>query len=118
MAFTKDYLLMPWVIFTERDSSIGSIENLMHKTVSVERNYVMHKKLVVGYPDIELLVKKTSQEAIEAGVKAVLDDAPADRGHVFNLGHGILPHTPPANAAFLVDTVKRLSRRQPAAGEA
>lgn len=58
-----------------------------------------------------------SRDAIEAGVKAVLDDVPDDRGHVFNLGHGILPHTPPENAVFLVDTVKRLSRRS-AAGEA
>ena len=66
MAFTKDYLLMPWVIFTQKDSAIGSMEDLMHKTVSVERDFVMHKKLAAEYPDIKLLVKGTSQEAIEA----------------------------------------------------
>lgn len=32
-------------------------------------------------------------------------------GHVFNLGHGILPETPPENAEFLVETVHRLSSR-------
>jgi len=57
---------MPWVIFTQKDRSIGSIEDLMHKTVSVERDYVMHKKLAAEYPDINLLVKGTTQEAIEA----------------------------------------------------
>jgi polar amino acid transport system substrate-binding protein len=66
MAFTKDYLLMPWVIFTQKDKSIGSMEDLMDKTVAVERDYVMHKKLAAEYPDMKLLVKGTSQEAIEA----------------------------------------------------
>ena len=31
-------------------------------------------------------------------------------GHVFNLGHGILPTTPPENVAALVDAVHRTSR--------
>jgi uroporphyrinogen decarboxylase len=31
-------------------------------------------------------------------------------GHVFNLGHGILPTTPPGNVAALVETVHRTSR--------
>jgi uroporphyrinogen decarboxylase len=53
-----------------------------------------------------------SQPTIEAGVAAVLAAAPADRGHVFNLGHGILPNTPVENAVFLVDCVRRLSARR------
>ena len=31
-------------------------------------------------------------------------------GHVFNLGHGILPATPPENVAALVEAVHRTSR--------
>jgi polar amino acid transport system substrate-binding protein len=66
MAFTKDYLFVPWVIFTQKDSSVNTIEALTNKTVSVEQNFVMHKKLATEYPGIKLLVKKTSKKAIEA----------------------------------------------------
>jgi uroporphyrinogen decarboxylase len=31
-------------------------------------------------------------------------------GHVFNLGHGIVPATPPENVAALVEAVHRISR--------
>jgi uroporphyrinogen decarboxylase len=34
-------------------------------------------------------------------------------GHVFNLGHGVLPGTDEARARYLVEAVHRLSRRQP-----
>jgi uroporphyrinogen decarboxylase len=30
-------------------------------------------------------------------------------GHIFNLGHGILPQTPPDHARLLVDSVRELS---------
>jgi uroporphyrinogen decarboxylase len=30
-------------------------------------------------------------------------------GHIFNLGHGILPNVAPENAKYLVDCVKELS---------
>jgi uroporphyrinogen decarboxylase len=50
-----------------------------------------------------------SRESILEGVKRVLEDAPGDRGHIFNLSHGILPPTPEENASYMVDTVKHLS---------
>jgi len=31
------------------------------------------------------------------------------RGHIFNLGHGILPTVPPENAIHMVECVHRLS---------
>jgi uroporphyrinogen decarboxylase len=34
-------------------------------------------------------------------------------GHIFNLGHGILPQTPPDHARLLVDTVREFSEVQP-----
>ena len=54
------------------------------------------------------------KERIEEGAAAVLRDAPRGRGHVFNLGHGILPHTPVENAIHLVETVQRLGRKDAA----
>jgi uroporphyrinogen decarboxylase len=35
------------------------------------------------------------------------------RGHVFNLGHGILPQTLPEHARALVDAVRELSAKEP-----
>jgi uroporphyrinogen decarboxylase len=35
------------------------------------------------------------------------------RGHIFNLGHGILPDTPPDHARVLVDAVRELSSGSP-----
>jgi uroporphyrinogen decarboxylase len=37
----------------------------------------------------------------------------ASRGHIFNLGHGILPETPPGHAQLVVDTVRELSGGTP-----
>ena len=45
------------------------------------------------------------QPEIERRARLVLEAAGPAPGHVFNLGHGILPQTPPENARFLVDTV-------------
>jgi PAS domain S-box-containing protein len=66
MTFTRDYLLIPMVIFTQKNNSIDAIDALLNKTVSVEKNYVVHKKLVSEYPGITLLVKETTKDAMEA----------------------------------------------------
>jgi uroporphyrinogen decarboxylase len=50
-------------------------------------------------------------EGIREGVRSVLRSG-GDRGHIFNLGHGILPMTPPENAQRLVDAVRELSTRR------
>jgi uroporphyrinogen decarboxylase len=52
-------------------------------------------------------------------VRAVLDQAGGRSGHIFNLGHGILPGTPVKNVKAVVDMVhdytshKRLRQRRP-----
>jgi uroporphyrinogen decarboxylase len=48
--------------------------------------------------------------AIEAETLAILDAAGPQPGHIFNLGHGILPSTPPENVAALVACVHAASR--------
>ncbi len=51
------------------------------------------------------------QTVIEQEVKRVLDENAGRPGHIFNLGHGILPTVPPENARFMVDCVHRLSQK-------
>jgi uroporphyrinogen decarboxylase len=48
------------------------------------------------------LIRERAAAVLRAGGRA---------GHVFNLGHGILPETSPDHARFLVDTVRELSSR-------
>ncbi|MFH1737004.1 MAG: uroporphyrinogen decarboxylase [Actinomycetota bacterium] len=48
---------------------------------------------------------------IEKRVRDVLEQAGSRPGHIFNLGHGILPQTPVENAKHFVDCVHRLSTR-------
>lgn len=50
-------------------------------------------------------------EHIEERVGDILDKAFPARGHIFNLGHGILPETPVENAIAMVEAVHRLSRQ-------
>ena len=51
------------------------------------------------------------KDALEKRVAEILRQGRLARGHIFNLGHGILPQTDPEMAKFLVDTVHRLSKR-------
>jgi uroporphyrinogen decarboxylase len=48
---------------------------------------------------------------IRTRAQAILDQAGGRPGHIFNLGHGILPETPVDNVIALVDAVHELSRR-------
>ncbi len=52
-----------------------------------------------------------SSEVIEAHVRKILESAGNRPGHIFNLGHGVLPQTPVKNAIYMVETVHRLSKR-------
>ena len=50
---------------------------------------------------------------IRRRVQDILRQAAGRAGHVFNLGHGILPTTPVDNVRALVDAVHELSTREP-----
>lgn len=52
-------------------------------------------------------------DLIKKEVKRILDDTEGRPGHIFNLGHGILPNTPVDHVAFLVETVHRYSSKSP-----
>ncbi len=48
--------------------------------------------------------------AIEAEVRRILDEGSQAQGHVFNLGHGVLPETDPDVVTWLVELVHSVGR--------
>ncbi len=70
----------------------------------------------VGYDtaiqgNLDPVVLFTPINLIEREVKRILDSVKGRPGHIFNLGHGILPNTPVENVAALVDLVHEYSSR-------
>jgi len=61
--------------------------------------------------NLDPIILLADRKEIELGAKRILKKAGGRPGHIFNLGHGILPSTPFDNVRFLVDTVQRLSGR-------
>ena len=71
---------------------------------------------IVGYDravqgNLDPTVLLTNPPEVRKQAKFVLDQAAARSGHIFNLGHGILPQTPVDNAIALVDAVHELSQK-------
>jgi uroporphyrinogen decarboxylase len=64
---------------------------------------------VQGNLDPHLLA--APRERLHAGVRDVLRRAGPEPGHVFNLGHGIMPHTPPGAVSDVVSLVHELTAR-------
>jgi len=57
-------------------------------------------------------------ERVRATARKVLESFGAAPGHIFNLGHGILPQTPVESVAALVDEVRAYSSAQRSKGSA
>ena len=64
---------------------------------------------VQGNLDPVILFAKS--DVVKNRVKDILTRAGDRPGHIFNLGHGLLPQTPVDNVKLLVDTVHEYSRR-------
>lgn len=65
--------------------------------------------------NLDPMVLLTTPEATRDAALAIVRAAGSEPGHIFNLGHGILPSTAPENVAALVAAVHGESRRQHAA---
>jgi uroporphyrinogen decarboxylase len=50
------------------------------------------------------------REVLKGMARGILNRADKRPGHIFNLGHGILPETPVENVIALVETVHEASR--------
>jgi len=61
--------------------------------------------------NLDPLVLLTSADVVRREAAAIVRAAGPAPGHIFNLGHGIVPATPPENVAALVEAVHSESRR-------
>ncbi|NWF66173.1 MAG: uroporphyrinogen decarboxylase [Campylobacterales bacterium] len=52
-----------------------------------------------------------NKDSIEEGVRKIVDVMGKEGGHIFNLGHGILPDIPVEHAKYFVQLVKELTAR-------
>jgi uroporphyrinogen decarboxylase len=70
---------------------------------------VGHQRGVQGNLDPTVLL--ADRATIRRRAKEILDQAGGRAGHIFNLGHGVLPQTPVENAIALVEAVHEFGAR-------
>jgi uroporphyrinogen decarboxylase len=61
--------------------------------------------------NLDPIVLFANQDQIHSQAKRILQEAAGRPGHIFNLGHGILPETPVENVIALVEAVHEMSSR-------
>ncbi len=69
---------------------------------------VGHDRAIQGNLDPAALL--TPPAEVRHRVRAILRQADGRPGHIFNLGHGVLPHTPVENVLTLIETVREFRR--------
>ncbi len=109
---------VPSIVFTkggalwlEAQAEIGADALGLDWAVDIgeARKRVGDKVALQGNLDPAILL--STPQAVEREVATVLASYGSGNGHVFNLGHGITQHTPPENAAAMIDAVHALSRQ-------
>lgn len=109
---------VPSIVFTKNggqwlehiaNSGCSAVGTDWTTDISVARKRIGHKVAVQGNLDPAVLF--ASPEAVAEEAKRIVVGAGQAPGHIFNLGHGIVPKTPPENVAVLVETVHRTSRQ-------
>ncbi len=86
------------VIGLDWTMELGKVRSKIGNKVALQGN--LDPTVLYGDKD------KIRKEAIK-----VLKSFGKHNGHIFNLGHGILPDVPPENAKYLVDVVKEESKK-------
>ncbi len=76
--------------------------------IAQARQRVGHQVALQG--NLDPLILLTDEKTVVRETEAILRAAGGAPGHIFNLGHGIVPQTPPEHVAALVETVHRVSR--------
>jgi uroporphyrinogen decarboxylase len=76
---------------------------------------VGYDKAVQGNLDPAVLL--TDPDTIRRRVQQILDQTAGRPGHIFNLGHGVLPQTPVENAIAMVEAVHELGSGEKTVGQ-
>jgi uroporphyrinogen decarboxylase len=63
--------------------------------------------------NLDPVVLLTEEKSIRKAARAALDAFGPAPGHVFNLGHGVLPQTPPESVSVLIEEVRAYRRTLP-----
>lgn len=69
-----------------------------------------HDKAIQG--NLDPVVLYADKSIIRHRVEEILKKADGRPGHVFNLGHGVLPQTPVENVKYVVEIVRELSAKE------
>jgi uroporphyrinogen decarboxylase len=113
----RDGAAIPSIVFTKGGggwlteiATIGASAVGLDWTVDIAsaRRSVGDRVALQG--NLDPVVLLTDAETVVREATKILDAAGAQPGHVFNLGHGIVPGTPPDNVAALVEAVHSISR--------
>jgi uroporphyrinogen decarboxylase len=108
----------PVIVFAKGANDFGKLAELKCDVLGLDwtrnigkvREEIDGAKALQGNLDPTVLF--APKEKIKAETERVLRNYGEGAGHVFNLGHGILPKTPVENTKYLVDCVKELSIKQ------
>ncbi|MCX8070120.1 MAG: uroporphyrinogen decarboxylase [Thermodesulfovibrionales bacterium] len=71
---------------------------------------VKNSKSIQG--NLDPCVLMGSKDTIKKRTEEIINSATLSKGHIFNLGHGVLPETPVDNVKYLVDIVHKLSQKE------
>ncbi len=72
-------------------------------------NRVGHDRAIQG--NLDPIALFANADVLETRIKDILRRAEGRPGHIFNLGHGILQHTPPENVKLAVELVHEFGRK-------
>jgi len=61
--------------------------------------------------NMDPIILCADKASVKRKAKEVLDEVDGRPGHIFNLGHGIIPETPVENVKALVDFVHEYSAK-------
>jgi uroporphyrinogen decarboxylase len=106
---------VPVIVFAKGVAAFDALAELKCSVLGVDwsrdlgrvRDEIGGKKALQGNLDPTVLF--APKEKIRSEVRRILESYGRGAGHVFNLGHGILPKTPVENAKYVVECVKELS---------